>query len=156
MPAIELTKDIEGRLVGVTEKDQRAYVRFLDRCIALTKEESIKFEWKEPRSGKYHRRHFAMLNALFEQQETFTDDEVFRKWGEMEAGYFDTLPGREGPQKIPKSIAYDKLDQLDFEPLHKAVFSFYRSEYALMVMWPQLSWQKAMDKIDSVLLEFER
>jgi hypothetical protein len=155
MPQIELTKDIEGRLCGATEKDQRAYVRFIDRCVRLTADESLKFQWTEPRSGPFHRRHFKMLGELFKQQEQFLDDEVFRKWAELEAGYFDTVPGRDEPQRIPKSIAYDKLDQLEFQELHAKVFAFYRSEYALMVMWPQLSWQQALDKIDSVLLPFE-
>lgn len=156
MPTFRLTKDIDGKLCGVDEKSNRAYARFVARLQGLTARDSLGVSWTEPRSGPYHRRHFVMLSALFQAQERFTDSEVFRKWGEMEAGYCDTVPGKDGPQKIPRSINYDAMDQMEFETLHNAVFAFYRTEYALMVLYPHLTWQQAYDMVDAVLREFER
>jgi hypothetical protein len=156
MPTIHLTKGQDGRLVGVTEADNRAYGRFISRCLALTPKESLKFTWAEPRSGPYHRRHFAMLHALFESQEQYDNDQHFRKIGEMGAGYADMVPGPGGVLvAVPRSINYEALDQVDFEPIHKAVFEWYRSEVGLKVMWPHLSWQQAYDLVDRVLREFE-
>lgn len=156
MPTIELTKDIEGRLCGATEKDNVAYEKFMRRAIALTHDESIIFSWKEPRSGPYHRRHFVMLSTVFKAQETFLDSDVFRKWLEIEAGYCDSVPGKDGPIKVPKSIAYDKLDQAEFEPLHKAVFEFMRGEFALSVIWPHMTWQQGYNMLDGLLREFDQ
>lgn len=157
MPTITLTKDVDGRLCGVTEADNRAYQRFVVRCVDMTSDDCIKFSWVEPRSGPYHRRHFAMLHALFQAQEQYDNPEHFRKIGEVGAGYADMLPiGPEGTMvAVPRSISYEKLDQIEFEPIHKAVFDWYMSEMGLKVMWPHLSWQQAYDLAGSVLREFE-
>lgn len=158
MPDVCLTKDIEGRLCGISEKDNAGYERFLHHAINMPADESIKFSWRKPRSPKYHKRHFVMLNALFKEQETFLDAEVMRKWGEMEAGHCERIvvPSTGEVVKVPKSIDYASLEQVDFEALHNAVFSFFRTELALLVFWPQLSFEQAYDKMDSILMEFEQ
>lgn len=156
MPSIFLTKAEDGRLIGVTEADNRAYGRFIDRCIALTSKESLKFTWVEPRSGPYHRRHFKMLGELFKAQEQYDNETHFRKLGEIGGGYADMIPGPDGQLiAVPLSINYETLDQIDFEPIHQAVFAWYRSEIGCKVMWPHLSWQQAFDMVERVLREFE-
>jgi hypothetical protein len=155
MAQVELIKDETGKLAGATEKDQRAWSKFLKRIKELG-QSSILFEWREPRSGPFHRRHFAMLAALFHAQEQFVDDEQFRKWGEVGAGHADLVPGPTGKAvALPKSIAYSKLEQHEFEELHKSVFAFYRSLYATRFLWPHLSDQQATEMVETILREFE-
>lgn len=156
MPTVTLTKGDAGKLVGVSDRDQRSYGKFLTRARELTPRESLRLSWKEPRSGPYHRRHFLMITALFDAQEQFDDDTAFRKWLEVGAGYCKYVPGPDGRMvALPDSIDYDTLDQAQFEPIHEAVFRFARSERARRFLWGHLPDQHSMDMVDAVLREFE-
>lgn len=155
MPTVTLYLNNQGKLAGVTEKDGKAYGKFLSRIRDLG-HGCITFTWREPRSSPYHRRHFAMLNALFEAQEQFDDPDQLRKWLEVGAGYVEFVPGPKGRMvAMPKSIAYDKLDQAEFEPIHQAVFSFARSQHARRFLWSHLSDEEGWQMIESILGEFE-
>lgn len=155
MAEVTLIRGEGGRLVGLTDRDDRGYAKFLDRIKALGNS-CIKFTWLEPRSGPFHRRHFAMLAAMFEAQEQFHDEEQFRKWGEAGAGFADLVPGPAGnPIAVVKSIAYHRLDQENFAQLHKVVFEFYRSDYARRFLWPHLSDTASWEMVDSILMEFD-
>ena len=141
-------------MTGLTPTDERGYARFLNRLKELG-QNCIQFSWKEPRSGAYHRRHFAMINALFEAQEQFTESDQLRKWLEVGAGFAEFVPGPKGKMvALPKSIAYEKLDQIEFEQIAEAVMSFARSDHARRFLWGHLSDQQSWDMIESVLGEF--
>lgn len=155
MPTITLHIGPDGKPAGITEKDDRLYTAFKYRLKDLGKE-SITFSWKEPRSGPYHRRHFAMINAIYEGQEQFQDQDMFRKWLEVGAGYAEFCPSSTGKMcAIPKSIAYDKLDQKEFQEVHEAIFQFARSLHATRFLWPHLSDKEAGEMIEALLREFE-
>lgn len=154
MPTINLVRGQDGKLTGMTERDCKGYAKFRKRVEELAGG-ILTFTWKEPRSGPYHRRHFAMIGTLFAAQDVFTDDQIFRKWLEVGAGYAEFLPGRNGVlEAYPKSIEYAALDQAEFEPIHDAVFGFARSEYARQRMWPHMTSAQSWDMIESVLGEF--
>lgn len=154
MPTVTLISTPDGKLAGLTAKDDSAYQRFIARIRALGGS-CITFSWKEPRSGRYHRRHFAMLAALFEAQEQFADADQFRKWLEVGAGFCDFVPGPKGRMvALPKSISYDRLDQVEFEEVHGAVMSFIYSEHCRRFLWPHLSDGESWDMIESALGEF--
>lgn len=156
MPQVILHRGPNGKPEGITPAMDRAYQRFRARAAALEPRDSLVFSWREPRSGPYHRRHFVMLDALFQAQERFEDDEKFRKWLEVGAGYCDLLPGPTGELvAVPKSIAYEKLDQLEFEPIHAAVFAFARSERCTAFLWPHLTAEQRFMMVETTLAEFE-
>ena len=157
MPTVTLTIDERGKPAGLTERDAKAYGKFVKRLREMGRAESITFSWREPRSGPFHRRHFAIINALFEAQEQFTDADHFRKWVEVGAGYCDLLPGPKGKAvAVPKSIAYERLDQAEFEHLHDAVMAFLRSKHATRFLWPHLSDEQGGEMVDAILREFEQ
>ena len=154
MPTITLHADKNGKLAGISERDGKIFAAFLHRIKNLG-HNSITFSWKEPRSGPFHRRHFAMINSLFEGQEQFEDQDMFRKWLEVGAGYAEFCPGPTGKMcAIPKSIAYDKLDQQEFQEVHEKTFQFARSRHALGFLWPHLSELEAENMVSALLGEF--
>jgi hypothetical protein len=156
MPTVTLTIDERGKPAGVSERDCKAYAKFRKRLAEMSGKDSITFTWREPRSGPFHKRHFVMVGALYEAQEQFADPDMFRKWLEVGAGYCDLLPGPKGRMvAVPRSIAYERLDQADFEPIHEAVFAFARSEHARRFLWPHLTDAQTAEMVDAVLREFE-
>lgn len=94
-------------------------------------------EVKLARNLDFHRKYFAMLGAawslLTERQRTFFSDsqygetfgkEAFRRTMQVTAGYFDPvfdLKERRWQRSV-RSIAFDKMDEAEFEKLYHAVY----------------------------------
>ncbi len=77
--------------------------------------ETVKCSVRKPRSYKHHKHYFALLNLTFENQERYTSFEHFRKAVQIAAGHVDELITIDGEVIfLPKSIAYDTLDELEF------------------------------------------
>ena len=158
MPTITLIADPATRkLAGLTEKDGRGWARFLGLVKRLLQSGScITFTWREPRSGPFHRRFFAMLGAAFDAQERFDDPEQFRLWLTVGAGFCDFVPHpQRGVVAIPKSIAFDKLEQAEFQEVADAVWQFYRSAHAREILYPHLSADASFEMVWSVLDAFD-
>jgi len=87
--------------------------------------ECVLVEMKKVRDSLNHRRYFAMIRIAFENQEVYSDEEIFRKSLEMEAGYFEEVElhwqGETIRRRWPKSIAYEKLPEDEFTELRSRV-----------------------------------
>lgn len=84
---------------------------------------------KMPRNIAFHRKYFALINCAWEYQQEksqrhFKDNvECFRKTVEIAAGHCDTaysLKRREWLE-IPRSVAFDKMDEAGFQDLYERV-----------------------------------
>lgn len=86
---------------------------------------------KEMRNVAFHRKYFSLINLaweyLNEQQRTFFNEDVnaFRKTVEVAAGHYEPVysVARQSWLEVPKSIAFDKLSESDFEQLYEKVKS---------------------------------
>lgn len=85
-------------------------------------------EIKPARNFQFLKKYFSLINAAWEllpesQQKGFRDKELFRKYVEVAAGHCDLFysPTRKEWVEIPKSIAFDKMDEADFEDLYLKV-----------------------------------
>ena len=96
----------------------------MERFKKLKKADVLECDVKEYRNYEFHKKYFALINLAFENQEFYKDLNQFRKIMEMKSGYFDIVPTDKGYNLfIPKSIAYDKLNQVDFEELYNKVLN---------------------------------
>ncbi|HOW46117.1 MAG TPA: DUF1367 family protein [Rubrivivax sp.] len=155
MANVVVHKGGDGKLAGFGEAGARAWARFQQMLSRLQVGETLEFQWREPRSPGFHRRHFALLNCIYEQQDQFTDAEAFRMWCHVGAGFCSLVPGPKGkPVAIPDSIAWSKLDETEFQEHHLAVVRFLRSTHATRFLWPTLSDLQADEMINNLLLEF--
>lgn len=156
MANVLIVKNPEGKLQGFGERGERAYNRFLSDVRALEPGELLAFSYKVPRSGPFHGRHFRMLGFVYDAQDRFTDELHFRKWGEVGAGHCELLPDGSGQLvAVPKSIDYESLDQVEFEPIHRDVKCFFRSEHARRHLWPWLTDQLTYETMEILLQEFD-
>ena len=81
------------------------------------------------RNYKFHRKYFALINLAWEYQTQKTtaffseNKEVFRKTVEIAAGHFEQIYSIERREwvQVPKSIAFDKMDNAEFEKLYNNV-----------------------------------
>ncbi|MDR5784085.1 hypothetical protein QCE63_32205 [Caballeronia sp. LZ065] len=156
MSKVILRKDETGRLSGIDDRQERAYDRFRQKLGELRIGETLAFEFKIPRSPRFHRLHFAMLGAFFAAQEVFNDAERMRKWLEVGAGHCEFVPGPNGDWiAMPKSIAYEALDDAAFRDVHDAVIAFLRQPHAYRFLWPQLDDAGREQMVEAVIGEFE-
>lgn len=104
---IYLTKGLNG-LSAADEEAKQAIKRWKIG-------ETLRCTVKKPRCYTNHKRYFALLNLTFENQERYTNFEHFRKAVQIAAGHVDELVTLDGEVVlIPKSIAYDALDEMEF------------------------------------------
>lgn len=84
---------------------------------------------KEYRNYKLHKKYFALINCaweyLNERQTAFFHEnvEVFRKTVEVAAGHCEKVYSFERREwvDVPKSIAFDKMDEAAFRDLYERV-----------------------------------
>jgi hypothetical protein len=153
---VVLTRGPDGKLQGMGEKGARQYQRFLAAVKQLQPGDTMRFSFKLPRSPVFHRRHFAILNAVFEQQEQFASPEAFREWVQVGAGFCDLVPGPKGkPVAIARSIAWEALEEADFAEHHAAVVGFLRSTHCTRFLWPHMDDLAADTFIDNLLRSFD-
>jgi hypothetical protein len=153
---ITIMRGEDGKLTGFSERDKRALGKFRKAIEELAVGEMFTVSAWFPRNPKLHRLHFALINALFEDQEQFDDPEPLRKWLYVGAGYAEFLPGPKGKMvAIPKSVAYDKIDDADFSELHAKVIDFMRTRYCLNFLWPHLEDSKRSSIVELIIGEFE-
>jgi hypothetical protein len=138
--AVVVFKDDTGKLAGFGDKGRRAFEKFQRKVRELEPGETLHFEWREPRSPQHHRYFFAKLGELFDRQEQFDDVDKLRAWLTVGAGECDFVPGPKGRMvAMPKSIAWHKLDEVEFTELRRRVEAFMWSDHARRFLWPHLS-----------------
>lgn len=147
MPQIALTLGQDGKPQGLTKDDAAHYRRWRRRVKNLAQGEVIVFSWGDPRAPEIHRRHFALLNTIFENQEVFACEREFRKWAERGARHVEVLEHGGVKFEVAKSVAYDQLDGPEFLELHQRVKSFLLSHKALRELWPHAEVGVAYDAL---------
>ncbi len=155
MSTVIVTKGDDGKLCGLGDADGRKFAKFQSAVHGMAVGDTMRFSFKLPRSGPFHRRHFSILTRVFDQQEQFVDAERFREWVQIGAGFCDIVPGPKGkPVAMSRSIAWDALEEPEFAEHHAAVIAFLRSTYCTRFLWPAMSDLDADTFINGLLSEF--
>lgn len=153
-----------GLFDGWSRTDKQGWRKIWKRLMELEPGEFAVIEFVIPRSSPYHRRHFAILNAVFDSQERFDDLDRMRDWLSIGAGHVTWVPGaRGGIVPLPKSISYAKADQHEFEDYHAKVMAFLRGDHAAVFLWGKcgpkgesdaVKFARCQEMMDSILNEF--
>ena len=143
-----------GVFDGFRQDDRKGWRKIWKRLMGLEPGELAMIEFVIPRSGPFHRRHMAIISAVFDAQERFEDFDQFWIWLKVGAGWVDWCAGpKGGVVPIPKSVSYAKADQNEFEQYHAKVMAFLRGEHAAPFLWKHLG-NDAHWMVDSILAEF--
>jgi len=109
-------------LRGATPADHEAWSKFRRRLETMKQGTWIRMEWARPRHGKHHRKFFALLNLVAENSETYDTTEKALVAVKLVTGYADPIidPTTGELIQVPRSIAYDAMDQDEFEGFYSA------------------------------------
>lgn len=144
-----------GLFDGFRQDDKKGWRRIWKRLTNMEAGETAVVEFVVPRSSPYHRRHMAIISAVFDSQERFEDFDQFWIWLKVGAGWVDWCAGpKGGVVPIPRSVSYAKADQHEFEQYHGKVMAFLRGEHAAPFLWRHLG-NDAHWMMDSILSGFE-
>lgn len=90
--------------------------------------DEIWVEVKKARNYEFHKKFFALLNcglANSKGKYIKTDNlDLYRTYVTMKVGYVDITPTNKSNMFTPKSIAFDKMDETEFQKLYNKVVDF--------------------------------
>ncbi|MXV39372.1 DUF1367 family protein [Flavobacteriaceae bacterium Ap0902] len=93
-----------------------------EKARKLKPNKEYQVEVKRPRNIKFHRKFFALINMVFENQEHYTNVDHLRKDLTIASGYYDTWFDFNGVEQIEaKSIAFHKMNEDEFAELYNRV-----------------------------------
>ncbi len=93
--------------------------------------EEYNYSHKKIRNPKYHRKYFAMMRMLFDNQDLIDDSYIFRKYMEMKAGWYTVTQIGDKEMILPKSINFEKMDEDEFQDLFGRVQQVAFEKFAL-------------------------
>ena len=159
---IELTdadKDAARRVLfgyvdGLGERGKRQWRRWFNGLMRLEPGEMATIRTHKARSLPFHRRHMLIEQRVFEAQERFEQFEQFRNWLKVGCGFVDWCAGPKGGViPIPRSIAFDQLEDDEMLQVHEDMVAFLRGPHAPKYLWPALK-DRAGDAMEAVLADF--
>lgn len=84
--------------------------------------EPYEFEYRKPRNLKFHKKFFALMNLLFQNQELYNNLDHLRKDLTVESGYYDLRVNIHGEEiKEAKSISFASMSEDEFGEFYNAV-----------------------------------
>jgi len=141
-----------GIVDGLGERGKKQWRRFVNGLMRMEPGEMVGIKTHKARSGPFHRRHMVIETRVFESQEKFEHFEQFRNWLKVGAGFCDWIAGPRGAViPVPKSIAFDKLEEDDMRQVHEDMVAFLRSEPAGRTLWKHLSPAARTEMVESIL-----
>ena len=86
------------------------------------------FNVKQSRSPAFHNKFMGLMRLGYENQEKINSFEHYRKVVVMRAGFYDAVELEKGTVYLPQSIAFDKMDQSEFEEAFERVLDVIAKE----------------------------
>jgi hypothetical protein len=104
--------------------------------------EPIVYEWTKPRNYLFHKKFFALLKLVYENQEVYNNMDELRKDLTINAGFFTSRFDFKGVEVIEaKSISFASMDENEFQ-------EFYNRIIDEVIKWLSISKQDILDHIE--------
>jgi hypothetical protein len=144
-----------GMVDGLGEVGRKQWRRFVSSLMQMEPGEMVSIRTHKARSGPFHRRHMVIETAIFEAQEKFENFEQFRNWLKVGSGFCDWIAGPKGAViPVPRSMAFDKLEDGEMRQVHDDMVAFMRSEHAGRALWKHLEPAARMEMVESIFRGF--
>jgi len=107
---------------GFDNKFTCAYDSDLEKLKKIKPNEPIECTITKKRNIMFHRKFFALLNMVYQNQERYNNIDHLRKDLTIEAGYYTERPNLEGEAiKEADSISFAKMDDHTFQEYYNRV-----------------------------------
>lgn len=96
----------------------------------LTKGHEYTVEVKRARNPRFHRLAFAVINAMFANQERFENFEDFRRELKILTGHYEEYLLANGKTVYePKSWAFEHMDDIEFHDVYRRILAVARKRF---------------------------
>lgn len=104
----------QGKIIPLFDSDYEVFKK-------LKKNTALAFEVKQERNYKFHKKFFALITMVFDNQEIYTDRDVLRYDLTIEAGFWNEHVDFNGEiKRTAKSISFASMDDTEFSSLYNA------------------------------------
>lgn len=112
---LTLIKNLNGSFTPAHNTDY-------EKAKKLKLNEPYEFKVKQPRNYKFHKKFFALIDMVYQNQEQYLNSEHLRKDLIKAAGFYDTRTDLYGNEiQEAKSISFAKMTQSEFDELYGKV-----------------------------------
>lgn len=102
-------------LIPLSEADHDNLKRIRDGEIILV-------DYKKPRNPLFHNKFMSLVRLVYNNSDQYESVESLLNVFKVELGYYDTMWWRSMEIRIPRSISFASMDELEFEDFYdKAV-----------------------------------
>ena len=102
----------QGKIVPLYDSDYDTFKK-------APRNKEVQIEITQPRNIKFHRKFFALINMVFENQDVYSDLNAFRSDLTIEAGFYKEHVTFDGEVRITAlSISFAKMDETEFSTLY--------------------------------------
>lgn len=102
----------------------------------------IEVDIRQKRNLKFHKKFFALIKLVFDNQEIFNNQDHLRKELVKEAGFYELYRALDGTQiAIAKSISFGSMSESEFSDLYNRVLD-------VVVKYFHFDKQEIMDEIE--------
>lgn len=115
----------------------------------ISPEDLLAVEVKRPRNGKFHRKFFAMLQIILENQSHYKSIDDLLDVCKLRVGHCRTIETRQGEVKVPASISFASMDQSEFEAFYDRACAWVVEEVI-----PGLQRSDLDAEVEAQLMEF--
>lgn len=110
-----LVKQLNGSLLPAYDSDY-------EKVKKIKQGDTVKCEVTKPRNIRFHKKFFALMNLVYQNQERYEHIDDLREQLTISAGYCTTTYTLEGvEQQKAKSISFAAMDELEFGELYNAL-----------------------------------
>jgi hypothetical protein len=109
----------------------------------------VLIEVKQPRNPQHHRKLFAMLNIVLNNQEYYKSIDTLLSACKLATGHAEIVRTKRGDVAIPKSISFSAMSQGDFNAFYDAAV-----QWVIDDVIPGLSRADLDAEIEAELKEF--
>lgn len=88
----------------------------------------IAVEWKRPRNVYFHRKLFAMLNIIFQNQEHYKSVDDLLDVCKLRTGHVRRIATPRGDVLIPRSISFAQMDEDSFSKFYDRAVDWMLTE----------------------------
>lgn len=114
----------------------------LDQKKMLKIGQVYKVKVSRPRNYEFHKKFFALIKLVYDNQEVFNNQDHLRKELIKQAGFYDIYHGLNGvPIMVAKSISFGSMSESEFSELYNRVID-------VVVKYFAFDRQELMDEIE--------
>jgi len=119
-----------------------AYDSDYDKAKKIKVNEPYEFEYKLPRNYRFHKKFFALLNLVYNNQDVYTNIDDLREDLTIEAGYYRLTENIKGQTiKRAKSISFANMDEAEFSELYNSIVN-------VVINWLKISKEEISENIE--------